>query len=290
MKTVLSLLLVALTFLNAQKILVINSNSEIERYHQVENSFKASFNQAATHLNISKMSEKEIRNYLYDFYPDIIYTIGTKAYQYAYKYLPERKIFFSSIVNYERLASTKKYFGVSNELHSGMQLTLMKSFFPNMTKVAIIYSDYTQDIVEHYSKEAKSLNITLIHQKVSRPEMIDNSKLGEADGLLLIADPILIKDEAKVKELFSYMKRQRKPVFAYHELFINHGATLVISIDANTIGRQIASMINAYTSGNAFTPIQVPVGTTVIFNQKVANELSHINEPSALGLATKVIK
>lgn len=290
MKTMLSLLVVALTFLNAQKILVINSNSEVDRYHQVENAFKTSFNQSVTHLDISKMSEDEIRNYLYSFYPDIIYTIGTKAYQYAYKYIPEKEIFFSSIVNYERLSSTKKYFGVSNELHSGMQLTLMKSFFPNIKNLAVIYSSYTQDILDHYSKEAKALNIKLIKQKITAPEMIDMTKLDQADGLLVIADPILIKNEAKVKELFNYMKQRKKPIFAYHELFIEHGATLVISIDANTIGRQVASMINSYSSNNAFTPIQVPVGTIVIFNQKVASQLNPSYEPSAIGLATKVVK
>ncbi|MEA2027437.1 MAG: ABC transporter substrate binding protein [Campylobacterota bacterium] len=290
MKIMLSLLLVALSFLNAQKILVINSNSQIDRYHQVEDAFKTSFTQPATYVDISQMDEKEIRNYLYDFYPDIVYTIGTKAYQYAYKYIPEKKIFFSSIVNYERLSSTKRYFGVSNELHSGMQLTLIKSFFPTIKDLTVIYSDYTQDILEHYNEEAKVLGITLTTQKISSPEMIDKAKLAQSDGLLLIADPILIKDEAKVKEIFKYMKQKRKPIFAYHELFIAHGATLVISIDANTIGRQIASMIHSFSSDNAFTPIQVPVGTTVIFNQRVANQLSRAYVPAALGVATKVVK
>lgn len=72
MKIMLSLLLVALSFLNAQKILVINSNSQIDRYHQVEDAFKTSFTQPATYVDISQMDEKEIRNYLYDFYPDIV--------------------------------------------------------------------------------------------------------------------------------------------------------------------------------------------------------------------------
>jgi len=286
----LSLLLVALSFLNAQKVLVINSNSNIDRYHQVENAFKTSFTHPATYMDISKMSEKEIQNYLYESYPDIVYTIGTKAYQYAYKYIPEKEIFFSSIVNYERLPSTKKYFGVSNELHSGMQLTLIKSFFPSIRELAVIYSEYTQDILDHYNKEAKALGIKLIEQKISTPEMIDKNKLAKADGLLLIADPILIKDEAKVRELFSYMKQHKKPIFAYHKLFIDQGATLVISLDADTIGRQIASMIHAFKNGNAFTPIQVPVGTTVIFNQRTANQLDRAYEASAFGLATKVIK
>jgi len=290
MKTVLSLLFIALSFLNAQKILVINSNAKVDRYHQVQDAFKTSFNHPATYLDISKMSEKEIRNYLYDFYPDMVYTIGTKAYQYAYKYIPEKKIFFSSIVNYERLSSTKRYFGVSNEMHSGMQLTLLKSFFPKMKSLSVIYSDYTQAIFDHYAKEAKALGIALIAQKIDTPEMIDNAKVTQADGLLLISDPILIKDEAKVKELFNQMKRHKKPVFAYHQLFIDHGATLVISVDADTIGRQIASMMHAFSSGNAFTPIQVPVGTTVIFNKKSADRLTTSYEPSALTVANKVVK
>jgi len=136
----------------SETILLMTSNGKVERYKSMEKSFSEAIQKDFTRIDIGQMSQIQIKEYLYDNYPDIVYAIGTKAYQYANKYIPEKKIFFSSIVNFKRLKMGKNSFGVSNELHTGMKLTLIKSLLSQTKTLSIIYSSYTQTIFESFKK------------------------------------------------------------------------------------------------------------------------------------------
>jgi len=256
----------------------------------MENAFSKHIKKDFTRMDIAQMSQNQIKEYLYDEYPDIVYAIGTKAYQYAVKYIPEKKIFFSSIVNYKRLKMGKKRFGVSNELHTGMKLTLIKSLLNKTKTISLIYSRYTKNIYESFKEEAKHVGIQVIGQKIDKDSVFDMPKLQSADAFVMIADPILLKDEKKVKRLYSAFKKVNKPIIAYHPLYIKYGAVLILSVDIPTVGRQVASMIQSNMSGNTFTPIQMPIGTKVIFNQGLAKHMKLHYDKSALGIVNKVIK
>jgi len=289
MKFLITISLFTISFLFAEKILVLNSNNNIEKYSSVEKSFKEDFIGDIKSLNISEMTNKQIKEYLYDEYPDIVYAIGTKAYKYADMYIPEKTLFFSSIVNYKRLNLTKNRLGVSNELHSGMNLTIIKSLFPNTQKLTIVYSSYTKELFENFKQNGLEIGIEIIGEEIGAHKNIDIEKIQHSDGLILIADPLLLKDEKKVLSLFEQVKKLQKPIFAYHELFIKFDATLVISADNPTIGRQIASMISQYVQKKEFTPIQMPMGTNVIFNKKIADNLNLKYNKNGLSLVNKVL-
>lgn len=276
--------------LYGNKILVINSNSSIDKYRSVENAFLMSFEKPYAVLDISEMSKNEIKKYLYDEYPDVIYVIGTKAYRYTNMFVPEKIIFFSSIINYKRLKLKDNRYGISNELHSGMNLTLIKSLFNRTKKLSIVYSDYTQDLYESFKENASLMKIEIIGQKISKNETIDKDILKQTDGFILIADPLLLKNEKTVISLFADMKELKKPIFAYHKLFINLGASLVISAHNPTIGRQIASMIEEFENKQEFTPIQIPMGTKVIFNKKIVDKLDIKYNKKALSVVDEVFE
>ena len=274
----------------SESILVINSNDSVERYQSVENAFAKQIKNDFTRINISKMTDNEIKEYLYDVYPDIVYAIGTKAYQYAKKYIPEKKIFFSSIVNYKRLKMSKKSFGVSNELHTGMKVTLIKSLLSKTKTICMFYSRYTKDVYESFKEEARHIGIKVIGQKIEENDTFNMSNLEKADIFVMIADPVLIKNEKKVKRLYHILEKAHKPIVAYHPLYIKYGAVLVLSVDLPTVGRQIASMIHTEISGNTTTMIQAPIGTKVIFNEGLAKRIKLYYDKSALGVVNKVIK
>ena len=83
---------------------------------------------------------QRVQDFLYDEYPDLIYCIGTKAYLIAQKFVSERNIVFSSIINWQRLPVTEKTYGVSNELHPGMQMTMYRYVFPAVKRIGVLYS------------------------------------------------------------------------------------------------------------------------------------------------------
>lgn len=276
--------------LNAQKVLVINSNVSIEKYKNVQSSFSENFKYPFDFIDISKMNKKEIKEYLYDEYPDVVYAIGAKAYQYTNLYIPEKTIFFSSIINYKRLNLTRNRNGVSNELYSGMNLTIIKSLFPKTKKLSVIYSEYTKDLYESFKQSAKNVNIEILAHKIDKKSMVKISELKKSDGLILVADPLLLKNEKEVKKLFKQMKEIKKPIFSYDRVFINFGATLAISAHNPTIGNQIALMMTSYLKNEEYKNIQIPIGTNVIFNKKIADEFGFEYNHSALSVVNEVIQ
>jgi ABC-type uncharacterized transport system substrate-binding protein len=222
------------------------------------------------------MSSARIQEYLYDEYPDIVYAVGAKAYQYANNYLPEKEIYFSSIVDYKRLSPIGKRFGVSNELHNGMQLTLIRSIFDEIKTIGVIYSEYSQYAVDDLAQNAEKLGIQILSLKIDEASVksIDfTDTIKRSDAMMVIPDPLFLNDEKAVEKLFKLSNAYKKPVFAYHELFIHYGASLVISVDDSTIGRQIAAMMQGRINGEKIEKVQYPAGTRIIFNKKEASRL-----------------
>lgn len=278
-------------FLNAQKVLVLNSNNQIKKYQETVDSFSKEYTQPFTVYDISDKSSQEIKEYLYNEYPDVVYTVGVKAYRYAHEYLSEKDIYFSNIVNWKRLPVTTKTFGIANELHSNMQLTLIKSVFNDIHTIGMIYSDYTKDVYEDLKHSAHSLGLDLVGHKLNSKEIKNetlNKLFHSIDALMLIADPVLLNDEKTVLNLFSKSQEFKKPIFAYHELFIKYGAILVISVDNPTSGRQIANMIT--NNNELINKVQYPAGTKVIFNKKKAIENKIKFNPDSLFIINEVIE
>lgn len=279
------LIILSLSTLFAQKVLVINSNSNINKYFEAQKAFSENFEQEFKTIDISNMSIKDIKEYLYDEYPDMVYTIGSKAYQYANRFIPEKKIFFSSIVNYRRFKMDENRYGVSNEVHSGMKITLIKTMFPKIKRVGILYSSYTKDIFREYKQIGKQIGIDIVGQNISDKYSFES----DIDGYILISDPLLIKDENRLKTLFNKAKENKTPIFAYHELFINYGAILSISVDNPTVGRQIASMIKQKSSIKS-EKIQKPMGTKLVLNKKVLDQYGIEYNNSILSIINKVVE
>lgn len=285
-------ILISLLVLNlfADKLLVINSNSNIQKYKSVEKSFIENYKGSYEILDLSNLSQKEIKDYLYDEYPDTIYAIGAKAYIYSNMYLPEKTIFFSSIVNYQRFEMSDDRYGVATELHEGMKLTLIKSLFNKTKSISIVYSDFTEDLYNSFKNYAPLLGLEIKGKKISRSGELDKAFIEKSDALLLISDPILLKNEKNVIKLFEDMEKLKKPVFAYHKLFIDFGATLVISADNPTIGRQVSLMVNRHNKKKEFKKIQIPIGTNVIFNKKQADKIGLSYDKKGLSVVNEVIE
>lgn len=287
------IILIAVLFvfdLFAKEILVLNSNAQVEKYDLLQKEFEKDFKGSHKVLDIGNMNVKEVKEYLYDEYPDIVFAIGAKAYKVANKFIPEKEIFFSGIINYKRLGISKKRYGVANEVYPGMKLTLASSFFGNMKKIAIVYSSYTQELFKEYKAIGSKMGLEIIGQKIDKDTKIDKKKLLQSDGFILTSDPILLKDKEILLGLLKTLQENKKVIIAYHELFLQYGASFIVKVDDPTIARQISSMIRQNLAKNGFEHIQNPMGTEVIFNKKLADSLGIEYNGFALSIVNKVIE
>jgi putative tryptophan/tyrosine transport system substrate-binding protein len=279
------------------KVLLINSDTRIEKYRVAQEEFTRTLSHPVHAINLddTKWKAADVENLLYDEYPDLVYCIGSKAYLIAHRYISEKDIVFSSIVNWHRLPVTQKTYGVSGELHSGMQMTLFRYIFPEVKKIGVLYSTrYNSEWFTNASAEANEMGIEIIGRSLSESKhTIDALKelIPVTDALWLIADPLIISDKENLTRLFKDCEAQKLPVFSYHDIFVAYGASLVVSVDEPTIGRQAAGIAREVLStGKIKDTIQYPAGSHVILNLKKVKEYGlHYNQ-EALSAVNQIVE
>ena len=87
------------------RILLINSDASVEKYKEAQEEFKKALARPVQeiHLEEKKWNLPEVEDFLWDEDPDLVYCIGSKAYLVANKYVGNKDIIFSSVINWQRL-------------------------------------------------------------------------------------------------------------------------------------------------------------------------------------------
>ncbi len=280
------------------RILILNSDSDVERYEQVKSAFTSTIKSDITEIDLKGkwIDETVIEDAILDDRPDVIYCIGINAYKWAYQLAEDRnKIVFSSVLNWERLKLRGNTFGVSNELSSAMELMTFLYFFPNIKKLGILYSkSHNQEWLTRTTASAEEVNAAIVARPISKPaELIPalQGLLTEVDALWLIPDPIVLSNLKAVEEIFRRCDAVNKPVFAYHESYTKYGAVIAISADTPTIGRQAAVLTQDLLSNKKIKDtVMVAAGSDVVLNLKQVEKYRLKLNKNALDAVSKIIE
>lgn len=279
------------------KIMLINSSASVEKYRVAQAEFKKSIPQSIIEVDLTEKEWKlsDVEDLLYDEYPDLIYCIGSKAYLIANKYVSEKDIVFSSIINWRRLPIAKKTYGVSNELHAGFQITLYRYFFPGVKKIGVLYSaKYNKQWFRKAQDEAKEMGIEIIGKDVVASNYTIAALkeiLPGIDALWLISDPVIMSDKKNLLDVFKEADAQKVPIFSYHEAFAEYGAVLIVSVDNPTIGRQAAAIAtDVLTGAKVEEKVQPPAGSHIILNLKKVKEHGLKYQEAALSSVNEIIE
>lgn len=279
------------------KIMVINSNASIDKYRIAQKEFTKLLPNPVMEVDLGgeKLKLREIEDLLYDQYPDLVYCIGTKAYLLANKFISDRNIVFTSIIDWQRLPMAEKTCGVSNELSPEMQITLFRYMFPELNKIGVLFSPkYNKHWFKKAEQAAKHMGIQLIGRPLSKkrniiPEL--NELLTEIDALWLISDPVILAGKETLADLFKRCDEQLIPILTYHPAFAEYGAMMIISVDHATTGRQAAAMTREVLSNDTVEEkVQSPTGSHIILNLKKADEYGLECGETALGAANWIIE
>lgn len=283
---------------SSPKVLLINSDATVEKYEQAGNEFKKALPHPVIEMRLEAKKWKiaDIEELIYDEEPELVYCLGTKAYLIADKYAAGTDRVFSSIINWMRLPRTERTFGVSNELHPGMQIMLFRHIFPDVKKIGVLYSkEYNSQWFEKTRKEAKDMGVEIMGQPVSdKKNLVETALkelLPEIDALWLISDPVIMSDNKKLMDMLKVCDQKKIPVFSYHETFAKYGATLIVSVDNPTIGRQAAGIaLEALAGEKMDEKVQHPAGSHISLNlNKVKSYGMKYNE-DALASVNRIIE
>ena len=281
----------------AGNILVLNSDASIGKYTMTQEEFQKMLSTPvkAVDLGRQKWNVSAVEELFYDEDPDLIYCIGTKAYLLANKYAAETPIVFSSIINWLRLPRTDHTYGVSNELHAGMEMMLFRYVFPEMQKIGVLYSQkYTEEWFKQAQKDAAEMGFELVGRKVSKKEQVSSGLeklLPQVDAYWLISDPTLMTDKQDLFDILNICHRTQIPVFSYHEAFASFGAVLTVSVDDPTIGRQAAGIAMEVLANEPLEEkVQFPAGSYIVLNLKRVKEYGLAYNEDALGSVNDILE
>ncbi len=279
------------------KIVILNSDMSISKYYLAHAEFKSKITnlEAEVDLGSKWIDEKGIKKMIRKIDPDIIYCVGSYAYQTAYKFARKKNLVFSLVINWRRLPMGKNTYGISNELYQGMQLMMYRYFFPDVNNIGVVYNKvYNKEWFDTAVKSAKEVGIKIIGWPISEPDEVEsalNKLLPKVDALWLTPDPTVIHDIESVKKIFKRSEATRKPVFAYNKAFTNYGATLIVSADIGTMGRQAAGLVfNILADQKVTERVQNPAGSHITLNMKKIEEYGLNLNVEALDSVNEIIK
>jgi len=280
-------------------ILLINSDGNVEKYRTAQEEFKKTVSASVleTDLGNEKELENEIKKML-TYNADLVYCIGAKAFSFAKDHFGDKYLVFSSIINCLRLTPfPQKTYGISNELHTRMPLFMFRSIFPDIRKIGILYSEqYTLQWFKDSESQAKELEIEISGRRVAEKEDLMpalKDLLSRTDALWLISDPLIMPEKKSLYDILKVCDKHKKPVFSYHETYVNYGAVLVVSADEATIGRQAAAIAMELLSGNMMNPdekVQFPAGSRITLNLKKTEEYGLEYNKDGLGMVNNIVR
>ncbi len=270
------LLPVRLAAADEDGILIINSDLAIEKYALVQEEFKKSITLPTFELNLGADSEAaarvNIKSAIMQRNPAVLYCVGVKAYLLATEAAPDKRIVFSSIINYQGLPLHEHVYGVSNELSAAKQLTTYQYFFPEIRTIGLLYSEvYNKEWAESAIQVGRDIGVEIVSLALERPEQVKAAVkrlLPHIQALWLITDSVVMSNEQSVQTIFTETDKQKKPVFAYDIAFSYQGAALVISADIPTVGQQAAGLaLDVRADKKIAEKIQSPAGSQIILNR-----------------------
>lgn len=279
------------------KVLILNSDSSVEKYFLAQSEFKPKLAKRIVKVDLGSewTEESKIKRLIKAENPEVIYCIGSKAYQTAYKYGKMKNIIFSSIIKWRRLPLGSNTYGVALELPPGMQLMTYRYLFPEIKKIGVLYSKtYSAGWLKRAKEAAREVGMEIIAERVKNSENLESALkklLPEVDVLWLTSDPIVLSGIKEIKKIFQESDAMKKPVFAYDEVFADFGALLVISADIPTIGGQVAGLVDDIISGETgMEKVQSPAGSHITLNTKKVEEYGVKLREGALNSVNRIIK
>lgn len=280
------------------KILIVNSDDSIVKYREVKEAFKLQITPDVGRIidfKIQDAKEPEVLGKLIKSEsPDIIYAIGSVAYQLAAQYSGDKPILFSSVINWERFGREKNRYGVANELSLSQEMSLLRYVLPDLKRVGVIYDPhFSNERIVEARLQTQELGLKLVELKVEGADDLEeklNSLLSEIDVLWVIADPGVLADNASVQKIFDMSTEMKKPIFTYSDAFVAYGASLIIAADTPTMGRQAANIAKSIVLHETIKEnIQTPAGSTITLNTCQLSKISVSFNSDALDSINKLI-
>ncbi len=269
----------------ANEVYAFVISKDLQQTRTIINGFKESFPAAETavlDLN-GKRDTKKIQKFVTRFSPSVIISLGALASTTTIAVETEIPIVFAMVIDYQKYPELAQanVTGVSMEIPIETMFTQFKMLMPDVDCIGVPYHpEGSGDVVDEAIAVLKKMGIELVNIKVEKPKNMTKKlkkQSKKCGGLWMVADTKLYNRKTKaVQDLIAYAKDKKKPLLAFSEAFLKHGAFFSISIDYNAMGSQLALTAQRLVKDQiapADITVGPPIGSFTVINSDVVELL-----------------
>ncbi|NOY46318.1 MAG: hypothetical protein GXP50_12840 [Deltaproteobacteria bacterium] len=212
--------------------------------------------------------------------PDLILAVGTRALEVAGGGPdPEIPVVYALVHRPPAWTRDQAHVtGVGMEVPAEKWIRMIRQALPEVDRLGVFFDPAnTARFVEDAKRAANRQGMELTAVEVRFPKEVP-ARLEELppdiQGLWMIPDPTVITRET-VESFLLYSLRHRVPVVTFSEGYLSLGATVAVTLDFPSIGRQAASLAWRILNGEPreALPPEAPNGVILRVNPRVARKL-----------------
>lgn len=260
---------------------------DIEPYQVALAGFKGVLNVSIVEYNMDGDMDKghEIAKEINANAPDLILAIGTKAAIVAHQDIKNIPMVFVMVSRPEVYGLINDNItGVSLNISSYDQFKVLKSLFPGIKRIGVIYNPkITGKTVAAAAEDARRLDLELIAQGVHSggdiPKAVRRLE-GSIDALWMTMDETIVESYA-LKHIMLFTLRNKVPFMGLSIRFVQEGALFALSCDYQDLGRQAGELANQILGGKSPRNLSIisPRKKMLVLNLKTAKIIG-VNFPS----------
>jgi len=290
--TTLFLLILCHGLAEARQEIVVVQGLSVKPYEEAIKGFKSVCHSKLQRIVISELQGADVLKEIKRNRPDMVLAIGRDALS-TVKRIRNIPIVYLMVLNPQSILSGEKNIaGVSMNIPPDRQLMALLETLPNTKNIGLLYDpDRTGYLVEKARNAARKMGIALmakeIHSSRDAPSLIMDMK-EKIDVFWMLPDITVITPET-VEFLLLFSFKNRIPLLAFSEKYLELGAFMSTGIDAFDMGAQAGEMANKILSGRQIKNVQQVLARKVVVstNLMIAGKLG-INLNIARTLGTNV--
>ena len=243
------------------------------------------------YINVTVTSPEVVRGIFSNNPPDVIVTLGRKAYRYVRKYAPGTPV-VGALVYFDDGEHTAVTTGVSLQIPAAVQVPIVIKSFPKVKKIGTLFTKNTeqqcQQLGSYCIKNGFTFTAMYVESEKDFPAKVQEI-LPQVDCFIVVPDTSLYFTQS-IRYLLLEGLRQKVPVIGLSNYFTKAGAVMSIECDYEEVGIQTSEMLQTVLKGVSVTdmPIAFARKTRYTVNTFAAERIGLSISPETLNNAYKV--
>ncbi len=229
------------------------------------------------------------------FKPNLIFALGGASTQLVTQNTSTIPIVSTLVISKKIFEQANNITGVSLDYPIATRIQWLKKFFPNKSKVAILFNPQeNEQTIKIVQKITQQVGLELIAIPVASPKQLPFAleRLAKNVEILMAIPDRVVMSSKTAKALLLASFRNKVPFIGLSDNWVKSGALFALSWTYRDLGQQCAEQSNKLLKGTTIQNIPMEYINTVAFsiNTKTANHMNIVIDNALLTQAKMIFK